>query len=98
MTYRLEVPKAVRQEIERLPGNIRQRVKRTIAGLAFEPRPENASELEEELAGVWRIKLEDYRIIYSIDEDVVTVEVVRVGKRTPMTYAGLAKAGSRQQD
>ncbi len=90
MTYRLKIPRAVQAEIERLPGNVRQRVKRTIAGLAIEPRPANASELEDELAGFWRIKLEDYRIIYSIDDDVVTVEVIRVARRTPKTYTGLA--------
>jgi mRNA interferase RelE/StbE len=89
MWYRLKIPKAVRIEIERLPGNVRQRVKQAIAGLAIEPRPPNARELEDELAGFWRIKLEDYRIIYSIDEDVITVEIIRVTKRTPRTYVGL---------
>ena len=89
MMYRVKIPKTVHHEIERLPGNIRQRVKKTIAGLAFEPRPPNAGELEDELAGFWRIKLEDHRIIYSIDDDVITVEVVRVTKRTPKTYVGL---------
>jgi mRNA interferase RelE/StbE len=90
MRYRLKIPKAVRIEIERLPGNVRQRVKRAIADLAFEPRPAISSELEDELVGFWRIKLDDYRIIYSIDDDVVTVEVVRVARRTPKTYLGLA--------
>ena len=94
MVYRLKLPKTVQQEIERLPGNIRQRVKRTIAGLGFEPRPANASELANELAGFWRIKLEDYRIIYSIDDDVIVVEVVRVAKRTPKTYSGLTRGAS----
>jgi len=89
MLYRLRVPKAVRHDIERLPGNVRQRVKRTIAELASEPRPTNADELEDELAGFWRIKLEDHRIIYGIDDDVVTVEIIRVAKRTPGTYVGL---------
>jgi hypothetical protein len=41
--------------------------------------PANASELEDELAGSWRIRLDDYRIIYSIDDEVVTVEIVRAG-------------------
>ncbi len=89
MSYRLRIPKGVQREIERLPGHIRPRIQRVIAGLAVEPRPENASELEEELAGLWRIKLENYRIIYSIDDDLVVVEVVRVARRTPKTYLGL---------
>jgi hypothetical protein len=53
-----KIPKGVQREIDYLPGNIRQRVKQTIAGLVFEPRPADASELEDELAGFWRIKLD----------------------------------------
>lgn len=89
MRYRLNIARDVQRQVDRLPGNMRQRVKRTIASLAFEPRPENAEELGEELAGFWRIKLDDYRIIYSIHDDVVTVEIIRVVKRTPKTYVGL---------
>ncbi len=89
MRYRLKITRDVQRQVDRLPGNMRQRVKRTIASLAFEPRPENAEQLEEELAGFWRIKLDDYRIIYSIHQDVVTVEIVRVTRRTPKTYVGL---------
>ena len=89
MRYRLKISRDVQRQIDHLPGNMRQRVKRTIAALAFEPRPGNAEELGEELAGFWRIKLDDYRINYSIHDDVVTVEIVRVVKRTPKTYAGL---------
>lgn len=86
--YRLRLPRSVRQEIERLPGDIRQRVKRTLAGLCIEPRPANASELTDELARLWRVKLEEYRIIYSIDDDIVAVEIVRVAKRTPRPMSG----------
>jgi len=89
MPYRLNIPKTVQAEIGRLPGNVRQRVKRAIAGLAFEPRPENATELEDELAGFWRLKLDDYRIIYTIADDLIVIEIIRVGKRTPKTYVGL---------
>jgi len=89
MPYRLNIPKTVQAEIGRLPGNVRQRVKRAIAGLAFEPRPQNATELEDELAGFWRLKLDDYRIIYTIADDLIVIEIIRVGKRTPKTYVGL---------
>lgn len=89
MRYRLRIGREVQRQIDRLPGNVRQRVKRTIASLAFEPRPGNAEELGEELAGFWRIKLDDYRIIYSVYDDIVTVEIVRVARRTPKTYTGL---------
>lgn len=89
MTYRLKISRSVQIEIAQLPGNVRQRVRRTIASLAFEPRPAGARELEDELAGLWRIRLDRYRIIYSIDDDVIVVEIIRVAKRTPRTYGGL---------
>jgi len=41
----------------------------------------------DELAGFWRIKLGRLSDIYSVDDDVILVEVVRVRKRTPKTYA-----------
>ncbi len=89
MAYRLRIPREVMREIEHLPVHIRPRIRQVIAGLAFEPRPAKASELRDELGGFWRVKLENYRIIYSIDDDVVTVEIVRVARRTPKTYLGL---------
>jgi mRNA interferase RelE/StbE len=89
MQYRLRISKKVEREIERLPGKVRQRVRRTIASLAFDPRPQHATELEEELAGFWRIKIEDYRIIYTIKDELVVVEIMRVVRRSPRTYQGL---------
>ena len=88
MTYRLSISRAVRTEIDRLPGNIRQRVRRAIAQLAQEPRPEGAKPLEGELTGYYRIRLDDYRIIYRVEDDEVLVEIVRVAQRTSRTYLG----------
>jgi mRNA interferase RelE/StbE len=68
---------------------MRQRVRRTIAHLASNPRPETAKALYGELKGYYRIRVDAYRIIYTIDDEVVLVEVVRVAKRTPRTYDGL---------
>jgi mRNA interferase RelE/StbE len=89
MPYRLKIVREVQREIERLPGNVRQRVKRAIAELSIDPRPAHATELEQELAGFWRIKIDTYRIIYTIDDDVILIEVIRVARRTPKTYLGL---------
>ena len=89
MANRLSLSKAVQQDIERLPGNMRQRVRRTIAELATDPRPQAAKTMQDELAGYYRIRLDNYCIIYTIDDDVVLVEVIRVARRTSQTYEGL---------
>ena len=45
MVYQIEITRRVRQQIEGLPGHLRQGVKREIAKLAFNPRPAYAEEL-----------------------------------------------------
>jgi mRNA interferase RelE/StbE len=88
-TYRLRISRRTLHDIDHLPGNVRQRVRRTIASLTHEPRPATAKALEGDLSGCWRLRLDDHRIIYTIDDDQVVVEVVRVAQRTPRTYSEL---------
>ncbi len=91
MAYRIRISREVRNAVDRLPGKVRQRVRRTIAELAYEPRPETAKALEDELAGYFRIRVGEYRVIYTIEEHEVLVEVVRVARRSPRTYEGLGE-------
>lgn len=89
MLYRLNLSKEAQSQIERLPGHIRQRIRQTIAGLAYEPRPSTAKQMEDELSDYYRIRIENYRVIYTIDDKIILIEVIRVTKRTPKTYQGL---------
>ena len=89
MLYRLRLSQEVQRQIDHLPGHIRQRIRQTIAGLAYDPRPSTAKQMEDDLSGYYRIRFESYRVIYTIDDDIVLVEIIRVMKRTPKTYAGL---------
>lgn len=89
MPYRLSLSREVYRTINRLPGNIRQRIRRVIASLAENPRPDSAKAMEQDLESYYRIRVNDYRIIYTIDDDVVLVEIIRVVRRTPRTYEDL---------
>ena len=64
-------------------------LRRVIAELAYNPRPPSAKPMEDELSGYLRIRVDDYRIIYTIEDDVLLIEIVRVAPRTPSTYKGL---------
>jgi len=86
--YRLDFGNT-RPIIDRLPGYIRQRVKQTILALVDNPRPKGTKALTGDLAGYYRITLEQYRIIYLIHEEIVTIIIVRVAKRDNDTYKGL---------
>jgi mRNA interferase RelE/StbE len=89
MQYRLRIEREAEQQIERLPGHMLQRVKRTIAALAVNPRPATAKPMEPPHSDKWRLRLENYRIIYTIEDEIVLVTVIRVGKRTQSTYEDL---------
>lgn len=87
--YRLDLGEN-RRVIERLPGHIRQRVKRAIHSLTENPRPPEAKALDDELTGYYRLRIDLYRVIYTIQEEIVTVVIVRVTRRDDDTYKGLS--------
>jgi mRNA interferase RelE/StbE len=89
MNYRVRIEHEAERQIERLAGNIRQRIKRTIAELAVDPRPAHAKQMESPYDDKWRLRLEHYRIIYTIEDEIVLVTVIRVAKRTSSTYDDL---------
>ena len=58
------------KDIKKLPGNIRQRIRKAIRDLADNPRPPQSKmlhvrDLEPEL---WRLRLDNWRIVYGITE------------------------------
>jgi mRNA interferase RelE/StbE len=89
MRYWLDIPSHVRRQIEDLPSHIRPRVKQTLSSLRDNPRPSGFLALQGELDGYYRIRVNAYRIVYAIHEEVVTVELVRVARRDNQTYKGL---------
>ena len=86
------VPRAW-DELRDLPGHIRQRVRRAISALADQPRPEDsqALSLSDVSVEVRRIRLERWRIIYTVAEEDRAVDVVAIRKRPPYDYGDLAR-------
>lgn len=75
------------QEIKRLPGHVRQRVKRMIDDFAKDPRPPGSIELSNittprPAVTLHRFKLEKWRIVYAVD-------VMAVRQRPPYDYGDL---------
>jgi mRNA interferase RelE/StbE len=78
-------------EIKDLPGYIKQRIKSEITSLSQNPRPSNSkslntSEFEHELR---RIRLERWRIVYSIVEEDKSIDILAIRKRPPYDYGDL---------
>jgi mRNA-degrading endonuclease RelE of RelBE toxin-antitoxin system len=81
MIYQIDISKRTRREIDQLPGHMRQRIKREIAQLAFSPRPTHAVELRGPLKDRYKIVLDQYRIVYWIQDDIAVVQVLKAGKK-----------------
>jgi len=79
-TYRVEYAPAADKQIRRLDPVAQDRVIRTVALLASNPRPPKATQLVGG-GGEWRVRTGDYRIVYEVRDDVLLVLVVRVGQR-----------------
>ncbi len=78
--YTLELSSAAQKALERLPKNVVIRLDKAINSLALDQRPRGY----KKLAGTdndYRIRVGDYRIIYSIEDDRLVVLVVDVGHR-----------------
>ncbi|HMN31726.1 MAG TPA: type II toxin-antitoxin system RelE/ParE family toxin [Caldilineaceae bacterium] len=87
--YQLLIDDEARKALKRLPGHLRQRVARAIEALRHDSEPVEAKQLEDELHGDWRLRIDNSQVIYLIDDEIIVVEVVRRDKRDPNTYIGL---------
>ena len=78
--YRIEFsPKADRQ-FKKLPRAIQLRLGPKIDSLAENPRPVGVKKLQGK-DDFYRIRAGDYRIIYKIQDEILTVLVLTIGHR-----------------
>lgn len=80
MTYQVRKARRVEREIRAIEKRDRLRIEGVIALLADTPRPPKATKLVGE-RNRWRVRAGDYRILYEINADVLTVLVIRVAHR-----------------
>ena len=79
MSYRIEVRPAALRALRKIHPDDRQRIQGAIALLAQEPRPPGATSLRGR-DGI-RVRVGDYRIIYTVQDEVLLVVVVSLGHR-----------------
>lgn len=77
--YRIELRPAAVRALRKLDPPARHRIQGAIALLAQDPRPPAARALQGR-PGL-RVRVGDYRIIYTVADDVLLVVVVTIGHR-----------------
>lgn len=79
MTYRIELRPAAIRALKQIDHQDRARIRGAIALLGEDPRPPGAKALRGRPA--LRVRVGDYRIVYTVDDDVLVVAVVTLGHR-----------------
>lgn len=78
-SYRIELRPAAVRALRKLDPPIRNRIQGAIALLAQDPRPPGARALQGR-DGL-RVRVGDYRILYTVQDDVLLIVVVQLGHR-----------------
>ena len=79
--YQIMFSRPARKELESLSVEVNKRIFPKIVALASDPRPDGCRKLVGE-ENLWRIRVGDYRIIYSIDDDIRTLDIITVRHRS----------------
>ena len=79
--YSVELKPSARKELDRLSGKLTQRIFPRLQSLASDPRPPGCRKLKGSERH-WRIRVGDYRIVYTIDDGRRLVEVTRIRHRS----------------
>jgi mRNA interferase RelE/StbE len=66
--------------LRKLPKMVQKRIVAAVEGLQDDPRLPHCVKLKGE-PDLWRIRVGDYRVVYTIRDEVLTVLVVRVAHR-----------------
>jgi mRNA interferase RelE/StbE len=77
--YELRFKPSVAKDLRNLPKQEVQRIMKCIEALRDDPRAPGCTKLSG--VDLYRVRQGVYRVVYAIDDDTVTVEVVRVGHR-----------------
>ena len=79
-SYTVELKPSARKELEHLSNQIIGRITRRLEALTSNPRPPDCKKLkggDKE----WRVRVGDYRVVYTIDDQKLLVSVTRIRHR-----------------
>ena len=79
MPYQLIIKRPAEKELDRLPREVRKRIIRRLLTLEQEARPSGSKKLQGQEA--YRLRVGDYRVLYTIDDQEKIVTIFAVGHR-----------------
>ncbi|MEA2110913.1 MAG: type II toxin-antitoxin system RelE/ParE family toxin [Campylobacterota bacterium] len=77
--YKIEIKKSAAKEISKLPQKVLVRIVEQIQLLSETPRPHGCKKLSGDEK--YRVRVGNYRILYTIEDNILTLYIVKVGHR-----------------
>lgn len=89
MAWRIEFAAEAMQELARLDRQVQERIRNYLRQrIASSDDPRNFGQpLRRNLAGLWKYRVGDYRIVAEIQDQTILVLVLRIGHRSKI-YGG----------
>jgi mRNA interferase RelE/StbE len=79
VTYAIVFAASAKRELAKLERSIQMRILAHVLALATNPRPSNTKKLAGQDA--YRIRVGDYRAIYTVEDTTRVVTIIKVGRR-----------------
>jgi len=80
LAYTLQIDDKVIKDLKKIDKTWQKRILIKMKTSLLE-NPYSGKKLVGNLSSFWRIRVGDYRIIYAIEEEIVTVEVIKIKHR-----------------
>ncbi len=80
MNYKIIIPREVKKDVRKFPLSLLRRINRKIFELENNPFPPDSIKLAGDL-NLYRIRVGDYRVIYSVETVVKIIEIKRIAHR-----------------
>ena len=78
--YAVSFRRSAEKDLHRLDATVQRRVIKAVEGLADTPRPSGCKKLQGS-EDTYRIRVGDYRVIYSVDDSILIVAIERIRHR-----------------
>ncbi len=79
--YQIVIKPSAKKELRKLSVQVASSIALKIDSLSKNPRPEGCKKLVNNKEELWRVRVGDYRILYTIDDTVRIVDIQHVGNR-----------------
>ncbi len=80
MSYAIRFLPSVQKDIRKIPEGMLRRIQEALKPLAENPHPPGAKKIQG-YDGCFRLRIGDYRVVYSVTHEIRIVTIIRIGHR-----------------